>query len=82
MKKAFALTFGVTTGIMAAETHGQAKFRLFRELKDIGYRPTVSAIRCRRAPEHDAWAEQDSTGICWDAQFLPKPSDAMGMVQP
>ena len=66
MKKAFALTAYNTTGIMAAETHGQAKFRLFRELKDIGYRPTPSAIRCRRAPEHDEWAAVDDTGVCWD----------------
>jgi hypothetical protein len=71
MKRAFRLTAYGNSGIMAAESCGQAKFRLFRELKDNGYRPTVSAIRCRRAPEHDAWAEVDETGVCWAEQYLP-----------
>jgi hypothetical protein len=71
VKRAFRLTAYGDAGIMAAESHGQAKFRLFRELQSIGYNPKPSDIRVRRAPEHDAWALTESTTVCWAEQYLP-----------
>lgn len=71
MKRAFRLTAYDEYGIMAAESRGQAKFRLLRELRNLGYDAKLSDIRVQRAPEHDSWAQTDSTGVCWSEQYLP-----------
>ena len=71
MKVPWRLTHCGTTGIMSAHTRGQALFRLFRELKDLGYNPMLRDIKCRRAHEHDGWAELDGSGACWEERYLP-----------
>jgi len=71
VKKAWRLTHCGTTGIMAAHTRGQAIFRLFHELKDLGSKPRLRDIKCRRAHEHDEWAEVDESRACWDERYLP-----------
>jgi hypothetical protein len=71
MKKAWRATWVGGAGIASAETRGQAVFRLFHELKEHGYKPKLGEIKCRRAPEHDGWAELDNTGSFWDERYLP-----------
>ena len=72
MKKAWRITFNGLDGIAAASTRGQAHAMAWRLVKlELGYRTTWGKIRVVRAPKHDAWAEQDSTGVCWDENLLP-----------
>lgn len=72
MKRAFRLTAYGISGIMAAQSRGQAKFRLFRTLQELGYKPSPSNIRCRREGKYDSWAELDSTGACWNEAMINK----------
>ena len=71
MKRAYRATAYGTSGIIAAETAGQAKFRVFRTLQDTFAAKSPSDVKVRRAPEHDDWAAVDSTGVCWQESLLP-----------
>jgi len=75
MKRAYRVTAYGETGIIAAQTPGQAKFNLLRTLRSLGVcgPEGIRVIRVRRAPEHDEWAEVDSTGTCWTECYLPAP---------
>jgi hypothetical protein len=57
--------------IVATETRGQAIARTLFSANDAGYRIKFTDIRCRRAPEHDAWAAADKTQRCWEEKYLP-----------
>lgn len=46
------------TGICIAETRGKALALAMRQLEECGYRAVWSDLRCRRAPEYDAWARR------------------------
>jgi len=73
MKRAYRVTAYGESGIIAAETPGQAKFRVFRVCRDLGFLGPneLGEVKVRRAPEHDGWAELDSTGVCWQESLLP-----------
>ena len=71
MKRAWRVTWDHQSGVTAASTRGQAIFRLFSELKSLGYRPKLGEIKCRRAPEWDAWALVNESCCVWDEQYLP-----------
>ena len=70
MKRAYRVTVYGVSGIIAAETPGQARFHVFRTL-DLRGSKGLSEIKVRRAPEHDEWAAVDSTGACWGECYLP-----------
>jgi hypothetical protein len=70
-KRAWRVTFDSTDGIVAAETRGKAHAAAWRTVKELYYKPKWGSIRVRRAPEHDAWAGVDSTGVCWNENLLP-----------
>jgi len=75
VKKAYRVTACGECGIIAAETPGQARFRVFNVCRDVGLLGPMelSEIKVRRAPEHDDWAAVDSTGTCWTECYLPTP---------
>lgn len=74
MKRAFRTSWGGVESIVAAETRGQAAAKTMAAAKEAGYRVGNSwkGLRVVRAPEHDAWAELDCTGVCWAEENLPK----------
>ena len=72
MKKAWLVRYDGTDGICAAQTRGEALFHAIANLRDLGSRASVHNTTARRAPDFDQWAELDSTGVCWDANALPR----------
>lgn len=70
MKRAYRVNAYGVSGIIAANTPGQARFHVFRTL-DLRGPNGLSGIQVRRAPEHDELALADSTGRCWDESLLP-----------
>ena len=71
---AFRTTFLGITSIVAAETRGKAIASTLKSADSAGYdvRGGWQKVRAVRAPEHDAWAEVDATGVPWDERLLPK----------
>lgn len=56
--------------ICSAETRAKAKYKTLRSAFDAHYQINWNEIRAVRAPEHDAWAEEDESRICWGEEFL------------
>lgn len=54
--KAWRVTWKGMVHIVVNASNSGARSKAFRVLKDTGWRPQYFAIRCVRAPEHDAWA--------------------------
>lgn len=84
MKRAYRVTYEAAThdaakaevtNIVAAESHREAEKKLIAYVHAVyGDKARSMKFHVSRAPEHDAWAEVDSTGAAWDEQFLPKPT--------
>lgn len=61
MKKAFEVSVAGTTGIIAAETAGKAKYQAFLDADDCGIyvdgrRVKITDVSAKRAPQFDGWA--------------------------
>lgn len=61
--------------IVAARSRGQAIAITLRSAREAGYRPEWKDVRAVRAAEYDGWAEMDSSGVCWDEQYLHNVRD-------
>ena len=74
MKKAWRITFNGSVGIIASETRSKARAAVMRSALEVYDKRDVNWVKIQviRAPEHDRWAEVDSTGNCWDETLLPK----------
>lgn len=72
------------SGIYIAATAAKAKAIALRHLEDVGYRGTFAQLKCRRAPEYDAWAANQSvkrqlTGIV--EEWVKREATRMEAVQ-
>lgn len=73
MKVAWRIRLCGIVAIVAERTRGRAIAIAVDSAFDANYRPKFTNARAVRAPEHDAWAEQDSSRVPWDEADLPFP---------
>lgn len=72
MKRAWRTTACGIASIVAADTRAKAVEITYRSALDANFhRVKWTDVRAVRAPEHDAWAEADASGACWEENLLP-----------